>query len=294
MKRIAALICALCIFLTCAHAESAWSPEVWTQLKETLAANEPVPEQYRVTIKKDQVYLANPAEKSAEWFSLLILSTDTQDIRKNFGRTEAMLVCRINKKTGEIRMLSLPEYALAALPGQTEQIQLKYMSCFGGPLLAMSTVNQSLALSLNRYCAVNVNSFARIVDSIGGVTLELTEEEAAALGTATGPHTLTGEEVVHYVQFRRQWEGGQRFRMLVEAVLVQAANGSMLNAALTVIDMMLSGLDTNLTIDEMVDLAFTLFGGGGLKDSHVMQLYASESDTIDSAVVENCRSFLFD
>lgn len=296
MKRFAALLCALLVCFGCAFArgETAWTAEEWARVVFLLNEREPVPEEYRIRFNKKDLYLANPREKDEGWVNMLLLSTDAPDVRQNFGRAEAMLICRVNRKTGEVRMISLPEYALVPLPGMPEALPMKFAESFGGPLLALDTVNRALGLSLNRYGAVNINSFAKIVDAVGGVTMTLTEEEGEAMGLAPGEQRLTGEDVVHYVQFRREWEGGERFRALLEAVLLQAANGNMLNAALTVIDLMLFNLDTNLTIDEIAELIFALFTPGGLKDSSVIQLPTGPENTIDESVREMCRAFLYD
>ena len=83
---------------------------------------------------------------------------------------------------------------------------------------AIDTVNRELGLSVNRYCAINVDSFSGIIDSLGGVSITLTDDEAEALALEKGTQMLSGTDAVRYLKLRRQWDGALRFRILLEGV----------------------------------------------------------------------------
>ena len=194
MKKAIALVCVLCMLMSIlpVQAESAWNGDAWKQVINLLNSSEPspVPADRRMQISQGQVYLTDPTEQRSGWLNVALISTDAPDMRQNFGRSEALLVCRVHQKTGEFRLLSLPEYMTVHVDGLPAEIQLRHVNCFGGPLLALDTVNWELGLSVNRYCAINVDAFADIVDRVGGVTLTLTDEEAQALSLGSGTQTL--------------------------------------------------------------------------------------------------------
>ncbi len=297
MKKWIALICAFCLLWGAlpVQAETAWSSDEWNQTVSRLYSADPapVPASSRIPMKQSQLYLADPAEQKSGWLNMALISTDALDMRENFGRSEALLVCRINQKTGEFRLLSLPEYMSVQIAGLPAEIQLKHANCFGGPLLALDTVNRELGLSINRYCAINVDSFAGIIDRFGGVTLTLTAEESEALGLGQGAQTLTGADAVRYLKLRRQWDGALRFRILLEALLRQMASGGMLSAALTLIDTLLNMIDTNLTMDEIITFVLALVDQQEMRGIATYRLEADAEGRVDEAAREACRDFLY-
>ena len=297
MKKAIALVCVLCMLMSIlpVQAESAWNGDAWKQVINLLNSSEPspVPADRRMQISQGQVYLTDPTEQRSGWLNVALISTDAPDMRQNFGRSEALLVCRVNQKTGEFRLLSLPEYMTVRLNGLPEEIQLKHANCFGGPLLAIDTVNRELGLSVNRYCAVNVDAFADIVDRVGGVTLTLNGEEAEALGIGSGKQTLTGMQAVQYLKLRRQWDGALRFRILLEALLRQMSGDGMLSGVLSLVDTMLHMIDTNLTMDEIVTFAFALLDQQEMKSIESYRLEADAEGHLDDPARQGCHDFLY-
>ena len=263
MKRWLALMCALwCLAANCFAEDILWSAEEWEAVAAAMASDvpDPVPEWRRMRVNARALRTAQEDAQEAGWANLLLLSTDAEDIDRNSGRSDALMVCRVNLDSGNAYLLSLPEDAMVVLPGLPEPVALRYVNCFGGPALTAKTVNQALGLRINRYCAVNIEAFTSIVDVMGGVTLDLTVGEAEALGLSAGRQLLNGEESLRYVKLRQSGDGAQRGRALLEAVLRQALSGESLGQALNLADMMLPRLDTNLLTDDVVDLAFALFG----------------------------------
>ncbi|MBR3107618.1 MAG: LCP family protein [Clostridia bacterium] len=299
MKKIIALFCVLFLLLSAfpgrAETVLVWSVGEWSQVTELLSSDKPalVPDSYKITLKQSQVYLADANEKRSGWLNIALISSDAANMRANYGRSEALLVCRINQNTGEFRLLSLPEYMKVQLKGLPEEIQLKYVNCFGGPLLAIDTINRQLGLSVNRYCAINVDSFSGIIDSLGGVELTLTESEAEALGLQKGVHVLSGTEAVSYLKLRRQWDGALRFRILMEALLRQMSTKGMISGALSLVDTMLHMIDTNLTMDEIVVFAFALLEQQEVKGIESYRLEADAEGHVDEAACQACRDFLY-
>ena len=297
MKRLISMLCVFCLLfrLSPVSAEGAWTEEAWDQVVMALVSTDPmpVPQARRIQLKPGQVYLADPKEQRTGWMNVALISSDSPDIRQNFGRSEALLVCRLNPETGAFYLLSLPEYMKVPLAGCPDEVQLKHVNCFGGPLLVLDTVNREVGLSVNRYCAINVDSFAGIIDTFGGVSVPLTESEAEALGIDSGEQTLTGEQAVMYLKLRRQWDGTAHFRILLEAMLRKMSSDDMVSAALTLVDALLQMIDTNLTLDEIVTFAFSLMDRQEMKGISSYRLEADEAGHVDDAARQACRDFLY-
>ena len=290
MKRLLALALIFCCLTGCARAEQgSWTQEEWQAVLDALVSDEaePVPESRRASFRSKWL----PAEEKG-FANILMMSSDSADMDKNFGRTSAMMICRVDLQTGETRMLSLPEDALVTLPEAPEAIPLKYVNCFGGPGLTARCLNEALELQISRYCAINIMSFIDSVDILGGVTIELTEEEAHILNMEQGSQKLNGEQALTYMKLRRLNDGSSRIRTLLSAILRQTIENASLSQAVRLIDTLVNGVQTNLTTDNLLDLAFALFAQQQPASIEAMGLTA-ESGSLDAAVMAQCKRFLY-
>lgn len=292
MKRWLAMICVLCCLALsgCAGAEKkGWTQEEWENVIMALASDdeEPVPESRRASFRSGWL---PSAEKG--FINLLLISSDAPDIDRNFGRADAILVCRTNLWTGETRLLSLPEDALTTLPEAPEPIALRYVNCFGGAGLTARCVNDALNLGISHFCAVNIEAFIEIVDALGGVTMELTEGEAQALDAASGEQRLNGDQALRYVKLRRPGDGSIRVRALLTAVLRQTAEGGSMKQMVSLADLLLPCVDTNLTTDDIVDLIFALFGQSRPVSFDAMGLSAKDG-VLNAELAAQSREFLY-
>ena len=255
-KRVgAALLCLLWLLAWAAPAESTWTQARFASVTAALASDEPSPVPGDMRIQPSRDLHAGKARR--ELFPLLLLSTDAQDMRENYGRTDAALLCLIHRDTGAVRVITLPVEAQTQLSGLPGTVALRYAACFGGPLLTAQTVNELLGVGVKRYCAVNDEAFACAVDALGGVTLTLSESEGDALGLAQGAQRLSGEQALRYVRLRRG-DGTPRPQKLLEAVYRQMLEGRNVDALMTMADTILPFIDTNLTGSDVMDILFAL------------------------------------
>ena len=168
-----------------------------------------------------------------------------------------MLVCSVRRDTGAITLTALPETAMAPVDGLPGPVRLKYVNCFGGPLLAMRQVNRLLGLNVERYCAVNYASFILAVDTLGGVELELSAQECEAVGVPEHTRLLQGEQALRYVKLRWGEAVTDRPRKLLDAVHAQLRRASA-DTVFSLAETLLSALDTNITTSDLMDLLFIL------------------------------------
>ena len=296
MKGWLAALCVLCRLLGGALAEGAeWTGEAWAQVSAALASDDanPVPAERRTPVGPGQVSPRDPARTWDGWASVLLMSTDAPDPKDNFGRTDAVLVCRISLKTGDVRLLSLPEDVLVPLAGLPAPVPLRHVNCFGGPLLVMKTLNEALGLSVNRYCAVNTDAFVAVVDGSGGVLMDLSPEEARALGLEEGGNLLDGEKALRYVKLRRQGGDARRLRSVLEAVLRQAASAGGTAEKLGLLDLLLPRIDTNMTTDDLLDCVFALFGQETPGTMTMESLAPGEDGSWPRDAEQRCGAFLY-
>ena len=286
MRRLLLMAGLLWCVLCCCRAEGGWTEDGWAALRADLASDTalPVPAEHRI--------LPAPAPQVPEGqaLTLLLMGTDAPDVKENFGRTDLLLLCRLDFEKGSIRLLSLPEEATVSLPSLPGRIMLRHVNCFGGPLLTLQTVNGALGVSASRYCAVNFAVFQDIVDALGGVALNLTESEALALGVPPGDRMLTGEEALRYVRLRRQGDGSGRAMALLEAVANQLSRQEGIGNAYRLMDLMLPRLDTNLSTKNLMDAAVSFLGRNAAVDVSAWSLKSGPEGNLGDG--GRCLEFL--
>lgn len=92
-------------------------------------------------------------------------------------RSDAMIVVSINRKTGKIRMVTLERDVLVGVHGYG-YVKLNAPVVYGGPKLAIKVINDYFRLNIKKYIMMNISNMIEFVDSVGGIDIELTDEEA--------------------------------------------------------------------------------------------------------------------
>ena len=107
--------------------------------------------------------------------SVLLIGSDSRTSGTE-GRSDAMILLTVSDRTKTVHMTSLLRDMYVDIPGHDGN-RLNAAYAYGGPELLMETVNQNFGTEVCHYAVVNFEAFAGLVDAVGGVTLELTNEE---------------------------------------------------------------------------------------------------------------------
>ena len=104
--------------------------------------------------------------------NILLLGLDQQ--RENTRRSDSIIIATIGK--GEVKLTSILRDTVMDIPGHGQN-KLNAAYAYGGPELMIRTLNENLKLNLIHYVAVDYAGLIRMVDALGGVQLEITEDE---------------------------------------------------------------------------------------------------------------------
>ena len=127
------------------------------------------------------------------------------------GRSDAIMVASINGKTGKIKLVSIARDTHVSVPGYYDT-KINHAYAYGGPELAIQTLNENFGLDVRDYVTVNFDSLAEVIDEMGGVTVDVTEEERYQVNAyllrgeplkETGMVNLTGPQAVSYSRIRK-------------------------------------------------------------------------------------------
>jgi LCP family protein required for cell wall assembly len=122
-------------------------------------------------------------------------------------RSDTMLILRF--VDGKAKMMSIPRdlYVPIAETGGSAKINAAYN---GGPRRLILTIQEALGLPIHHYLEVDFVSFAKLVDSLGGITIDFPhpalDSHSGLFIEQTGPVELDGVQSLAYVRSRNYTE----------------------------------------------------------------------------------------
>lgn len=157
---------------------------------------------------KTPIYKVEKKDPNIE--NILVLGTDSRDVTRERGRSDAMIVMSYNKTTGAIKMVSILRDSLVPIEGHKwNRINAAYS--YDGVGLAVNTVNQLFNLDIQRFVVVDFNGVTDFIDKAGGVTINLTQAEVdymtkysnGSVKYNVGPNDLNGDRALVYMRIRK-------------------------------------------------------------------------------------------
>lgn len=109
------------------------------------------------------------------WLNVLLLGTDSRVLHEP-ARTDTMIICSINKVTGNVKLTSIMRDTDVSFEGHNGT-RINNAFFYGGANLAMKVVNEYFGMNIQHYVYVDFSGFAKIAEAIGGVDMQITENE---------------------------------------------------------------------------------------------------------------------
>jgi len=143
-------------------------------------------------------------------FNVLLLGNDHRAGEEK-ARADTIIVARIDPEQQKVWMLSIPRDTRVEIPGHGVQ-KINAANFYGGPALVVDTVEEFLGVSINHYMDIDFDGFMQVVDSLGGVWIdvevEIDDKKAASHGSRKAYHIdpgyqlLDGEYALTFVRSR--------------------------------------------------------------------------------------------
>ncbi len=190
------------------------------------------------------------------------------------AHSDTIILCSMNQNTKEIRLVSV--YRDTYLDNTNGEYR-KATECyyFGGPSRSVNMLNKNLDLNLQDYITVDFNAVVKAVDLIGGVDVDVTEDElpyingyqtenAEVTGAqitpveSAGYQHLNGIQALAYCRIRytagSDYRRTERQRAVLSQIFEQAkAQGPVKMAQ--IVDTMLPYIATSMSSTELLSLA---------------------------------------
>ena len=209
------------------------------------------------------------------YVNILLLGIDTMNTSTDYGRSDSNMILTIDRAHKKIKLTSLMRDMLMYDVGSKAQDKLTHAYAYGGAELSLKVVNENLKMNIKDFVKVDFSHFYKIVDSIGGVDVNVSEDEikdtnvyikevadlekkAPPYLTHGGMQRLNGIQTLAYCRIRHVGNGDSQRTERQRTVLTQIFNkiSSMdLPQASRVLDTILNGVETSLSKKEIFSYA---------------------------------------
>lgn len=225
-------------------------------------------------IKLSDIIVNSGLTKSG-YRNIAIFGVDSREGQLDSGtNSDTIMVASINKKTGDIKLVSV--YRDTYLD-HTNGTYGKATECYagGGAERSINMLNKNLDLDITDFVTVDFSAIIEVVDLLGGIDLDLTEEEVywlngylvetsqvtgvdyTTIGSA-GTHHVTGIQAMAYcrIRYTEGWDfkRTERQRIVLNKIF-DAAKSQGVTGLISIINAMLPNVSTSLSNTELIALA---------------------------------------
>lgn len=95
---------------------------------------------------------------------------------EDYGRSDSLILLSIDNRHDKIKLTSFLRDTYVEIPGYGMQ-KITNAYSLGGPELAIETIEHNFGIKIDRYAVVGFDAFENIVNTLGGIDIELTEDE---------------------------------------------------------------------------------------------------------------------
>ncbi|WP_290788611.1 LCP family protein [Exiguobacterium sp. UBA7533] len=215
------------------------------------------------TVKKIQSPVKNTGDKVVEDqkpVSVLLLGVDQRPGER--GRSDSIMVMTLNPTRNESRLISIPRDTKVDIVGKGTNDKINHAYSFGGPEMAIKTVEKFLNIPINYYAEINMEGFTSLVDAVGGVTVN-NDIDFTVSGThfPVGKVNLDGKSALKFTRMRYEDPRGDFGRQMRQReVIAQVANKLSSDVSVSnfnaIMDVVGKNAQTNVSFKPMRTLAF--------------------------------------
>ena len=211
--------------------------------------------------------LSKPSEIS-ERVNIMLMGVDERE--EDVGRSDTLMVVSVDSNDDTASLLSIPRDTRVQIKRHGyDKINAAY--AYGGEELSKSTLESFLGIDINHYVIVNTTSFAKMIDAIGGVDIDVEkrmfyedpwdDNGGLVIDLKPGMQHMNGDTAITYVRYRDEEGDAGRVRrqqMFMRACLDKLSSPTIVMKLPEIIKEARNAVRTDLSVTEMIELAQTL------------------------------------
>lgn len=256
------------------------------------------------------------------------ISTSKEDVTKNesieniaiFGidgiegeqsRSDCILIFTIDNINEKLKLTSIIRDSYVDIPTIEKKDKINHAYAYGGPSLAVETLNKNFDLDINKFVCVNFSSFPKIIDTLGGLTIDINYDELQYINNyirhinsinetssseilSTGVQKIDGTKALAYSRIRYT-DGGDLERAKRQRTVFKNLFDNLKSTSITeypkILNTLLPHIETNLSNSEIIALAMKI---NSLKNNGLSQSRFPEDDDSKGTMINNVYYYVFD
>jgi LCP family protein required for cell wall assembly len=193
--------------------------------------------------------------------NILLLGSD-QRLNDGGFRTDTIQLLTINPQEGTVKLTAFPRDLYVYIPGYTMQ-RINTAMGWGGFDALAQTMEYNFGVRPEYYVLINFWSFKDVIDSIGGITVDIGRDlcdQRDSFGwycVSQGTMWMDGESALWYVRSRystSDLDRGRRQQEVLDAIFDQLMNLNSLQRVPELYEIYKQNVTTNLDLDFMLNL----------------------------------------
>jgi LCP family protein required for cell wall assembly len=237
--------------------------------------------------------------------NILLIGTDSRG--KSYSEdgsghlADVIIIMSINENDNTIKMMSIARDNFVYIPGYTDPQKINTAMTYGGPELLMIAIENSLRIELEEYAYVNFYHMEKVVNAVGGVYVNVSEDERTLEGglnecireqnlhfgseemlyfvETAGTQLLNGRQAVAYARIRKVGNGDYgRSKRQIEVLqsLLKQFNKLSITKKIDAVETIASQVSTNITKEKLEWYAFTFLANYSSTEFEYLQLPIDE------------------
>lgn len=197
------------------------------------------------------------------------------------GRSDSIMIATVDPVHNKVKLTSIMRDSYVYIDGYGQD-KINHAYAYGGPELSIKTINENFGLNIEDFVSVNFSSLPKIIDILGGVDIEITDEELQYINdyindinskdgtsspsiTYSGVQHLDGTQALAYSRIRYTSGGDykrtERQRTVLEALFTKLTSVSV-GSYNSLLNEVLPYVQTNLSATDILSLGTKVLGIG--------------------------------
>lgn len=200
--------------------------------------------------------------------TVMIMGVDERD--GDVGRSDTLMIAAVDPKQKQASLLSVPRDTRVKIKGHGfDKVNAAY--AYGHEKLTQDTIENLLGVSIDHYVIINTKSFAKIIDALGGIDIDVPkrmhyedpydDDGGLLIDFHPGMQHMDGAKAITYVRYRD--EEGDLGRIRRQQDFIKACIDKMVSPAIIpklpgIIREVMGSIKTDLSFRQLLELAGTL------------------------------------
>ena len=242
-------------------------------------------------------------------FVVYISGIDSRGGLKAKGRSDVNILAVVNPDTHQVLLVSTPRDYYVPLPNSKGKPDKLTHAGIYGVKTSMGALEMLYGIDVDYYFRVNFSGFEKIIDALGGITVEsdVAFKTQEGVSFKKGANKLNGEKALAFARERKAFAAGDRQRgknqmKVIQAVMDKAMSPKILKSYSKLMNSLSGCFETSMPYEKIAELvrdqldegggwnivSTSVDGTGASKKPYSLSTYAyvmvPKQETVDKAI----------